>query len=167
MFSGARGQLTDSRRVAAKRRGNFIKRLQTILSSTCVMGRQKSRRSANHPIRGIRALTWVTSRWKNPSIPGQFSAEINTMAFPGFAAYARFHKLTLYLLSIVLLLANCAGDHHKYRVVENAPKVDGSTMIDMLTVTTRAPVASGEACSFSGERGRERRLCNVVVSIST
>jgi hypothetical protein len=21
--------------------------------------------------------TWVTSRWKNPSIPGQFSAEIN------------------------------------------------------------------------------------------
>ncbi|MEP9390080.1 cation-translocating P-type ATPase C-terminal domain-containing protein [Mesorhizobium sp. KR9-304] len=23
--------------------------------------------------------TWVTSRWKNPSIPGQFSAEINNL----------------------------------------------------------------------------------------
>jgi len=26
------------------------------------------------------AQTWVTSQWKNPSIPGQFSAEINTPA---------------------------------------------------------------------------------------
>ena len=25
--------------------------------------------------------TWVTSRWKNPSIPGQFSAEINSVQF--------------------------------------------------------------------------------------
>src|SRR5690606_3496908 len=26
--------------------------------------------------------TWVTSRWKNPSIPGQLSAEINNSALP-------------------------------------------------------------------------------------
>ncbi|MGE3366838.1 MAG: hypothetical protein AB7I34_25740, partial [Rhizobiaceae bacterium] len=25
--------------------------------------------------------TWVTSRWKNPSIPGQLSTEINTDLF--------------------------------------------------------------------------------------
>src|SRR5690606_14962314 len=26
--------------------------------------------------------TWVTSQWKNPSIPGQFSADINIVAVP-------------------------------------------------------------------------------------
>ncbi|MCK9550647.1 hypothetical protein, partial [Aquamicrobium sp.] len=39
--------------------------------------------------------TWVTSQWKNPSIPGQLSAEINKVGTTTYSIYITEGSLTV------------------------------------------------------------------------
>ncbi|THF60088.1 hypothetical protein [Ollibium composti] len=77
--------------------------------------------------------TWVTSQWKNPSIPGQLSAEINTFVVGGT------HAALDALAGAAVEVGAARVARINVRVASHTARLTAASA-EFLTVLTRAPI---------------------------